>query len=179
MVGLFAFSKESTGLAGMRYPKPGGQQTTKTLISSCGEVVETWEDNAGLIQEEAFPKPLEGVRWNVPEKGGEIWKRITDESIREALFDQSVLKAPGPDKWGFIVIRMFCERHSLRIIAWTIVAVTLGIRPLVWKVARAVVIPKPNKPDYPVAKAYRVIMLLNCLGKVVEMVTANAIAEEC
>jgi len=42
-----------------------------------------------------------------------------------------------------------------------------------------VVIPKPNKPDYGVAKAYRVITLLNCLGKVVEKVEANAIAEEC
>jgi len=34
-------------------------------------------------------------------------------------------------------------------------------------------------PDYGVAKSYRVIMLLNCLGKVVEKVAANAIAEEC
>jgi len=42
-----------------------------------------------------------------------------------------------------------------------------------------VVIPKPNKPDYGVAKAYRVITLLNCLGKVVEKVAANAVAEEC
>jgi len=42
-----------------------------------------------------------------------------------------------------------------------------------------VVIPKPNEPDYGVAKAYRVITLLNCLGKVVEKVAANAIAEEC
>ena len=41
------------------------------------------------------------------------------------------------------------------------------------------VIPKPNKSDYGVAKAYRVITLLNCLGKVVEKVAANAIAEEC
>jgi hypothetical protein len=42
-----------------------------------------------------------------------------------------------------------------------------------------VVIPKPNKPDYRVAQAYRVITLLNCLGKVVEKVAANAIAEQC
>jgi hypothetical protein len=42
-----------------------------------------------------------------------------------------------------------------------------------------VVIPKANKPDYRVAKAYRVITLLYCLGKVVEKVAANAIAEEC
>jgi len=59
------------------------------------------------------------------------------------------------------------------------VSFRLGIHPRVWKEAKGVVIPKPNKPDYGVAKAYRVITLLNCLGKVVEKVAANAIAEEC
>jgi hypothetical protein len=42
-----------------------------------------------------------------------------------------------------------------------------------------VVILKPNKSDYWVAKAYRVITLLNCMGKVVEKVAANTIGEEC
>ena len=41
------------------------------------------------------------------------------------------------------------------------------------------VIPKLNKPDYGVPKAYRVITLLNCLGKVVDKVAANAIEEVC
>ena len=41
------------------------------------------------------------------------------------------------------------------------------------------VILKPNKPDYGVAKAYRVITLLNCQGKLVKKVAANAIAEQC
>ena len=41
------------------------------------------------------------------------------------------------------------------------------------------VIPKPNKPDDTVAKAYRVITLLNCLGNVVEKVAGKAIAEQC
>jgi len=49
----------------------------------------------------------------------------------------------------------------------------------VWKEAKGVVIPKPNKSDYGVATAYRVITLLNCLGNVVEKVAAMAIAEEC
>jgi len=59
------------------------------------------------------------------------------------------------------------------------VSFRLGIHPRVWKEAKGVVIPKPNKPDYGVAKAYRVITLLNCLRKVVEKVPANAITEEC
>jgi len=53
------------------------------------------------------------------------------------------------------------------------------MHPGAWKEAKGVVIPKPNKPDYGVANAYRVITLLNCLGKVVQKVAANAIAEEC
>ena len=40
-------------------------------------------------------------------------------------------------------------------------------------------IPKPGKPDYGAAKAYRVISLLNCLGKMVEKVAAYLISNQC
>jgi len=85
----------------LRYTKPGGQQTTKALRSRTGEVAESWEENAELIKEEAFPKPLKGVERKAQGEGGEMWKKITDEDIREALFNQSVQKAPGPDRLGF------------------------------------------------------------------------------
>jgi hypothetical protein len=55
----------------------------------------------------------------------------------------------------------------------------LGILPQLWKETMGVVIPKPNHPDYGVAEAYKVIMLLNCLEKVVEKVAPNAIRVEC
>ena len=50
---------------------------------------------------------------------------------------------------------------------------------MAWKTARGVAIPKPGKPDYGVAKAYRVISLLNCLGKMVEKVAAILISNHC
>jgi hypothetical protein len=40
-----------------------------------------------------------------------------------------------------------------------------------------VVLRKPNKPDYSNVKAYRVISLLNCIGKVAEKVVANKLAD--
>jgi len=163
----------------LRYTKPGGQQTTKTLKSRTGEVAESWEDKAELIKEEAFPKPLKGVERKAQEEGEEMWKKITDEDIREALFNQSVQKAPGPDRLGFMAIRLLWEWDSQRKINIVKTCFRLGIHPPVWKEAKGVVIPKPNKPDYAVAKAYRVITVLNCLGKVVEKVGANSIAEEC
>jgi len=163
----------------LRYTKPGGQQMTKTLRSRTGEVAESWEEKAELIKEEAFPKPLKGVERKAQEEGGEMWKKITDEDIREVLFNQSVQKAPGPDRLGFKAIRLLLEWDSQRIINIVKMSFRLGVHPRVWKEAKGVVIPKPNKPDYGVIKAYRVITLLNCLGEVVEKVAANAIAEEC
>jgi len=160
----------------LRYTKPGGQQTTKTLRSRTGEVAECWEDKAELIKEEAFPKPLNGVERKAQEEGGEMWKKITDEDIREALFSQSIQKAPGPDRLGFKAMRSLWEWDSQRIINIVKVSFRLGVHPRAWKEAKGVVLPKPDKPDYGVAKAYRVITLLNCLGKVVKKVAANAIA---
>jgi len=142
-------------------------------------VAESWEEKAELIKEEAFPKPSKGVEKRAQEEGGEMWKKITDEDIREALFNQSVEKAPGPDRLGFKAIRLLWECDSQTIINVVKASFRLGIHPRAWKEAKGVVIPKPYKPDYGVAKAYRVITLLNCLGKVVGKVAANAIAEEC
>ncbi|KAF2625214.1 hypothetical protein BU25DRAFT_301094, partial [Macroventuria anomochaeta] len=36
-----------------------------------------------------------------------------------------------------------------------------------------IILKKPKKPDYSAPKAYRVIALLNCLGKVVERLVAK------
>jgi len=163
----------------LRYTKPRGQQTTKGLRSRTEEVVESWDQKAELIKEEAFPKPLKGVERKTKEEGGEMWKKITEEDIREALFDQSVKKAPGPDRLECKVIRLLWEWDSWRIIEIVKALFWLEVHPQVWKEARGVVILKPNKPIYGVTKAYRVITLLNCLGKVVEKVAANAIADHC
>jgi len=71
------------------------------------------------------------------------------------------------------------EWDALRIIGIVETTLRLAIHLRAWKGAKGVVIPKPNKPDYRVAKAYRGTMLLNCLGKVVGKVAAKAIADDC
>jgi len=84
--------------------QPGGQQTTKTLMSREGEVTESWEIKTELIKEKAFPKPLKDVQKKTKVQGGEMGKKITKNEIREELCDQSVMKAPGPDRLGFMAI---------------------------------------------------------------------------
>ena len=48
-----------------------------------------------------------------------------------------------------------------------------GHHPTCWKQATGVILKKPGKPDYSAPKAYRIIALLNCLGKVVERLLAK------
>lgn len=51
-----------------------------------------------------------------------------------------------------------------------------GSIPTGMKVAEGILLQKQNKLDYSVVKTYRLISLLNCLGKMVEKISADAIA---
>lgn len=55
-----------------------------------------------------------------------------------------------------------------KIVALIRAHIRLGIHPDQWKTARGVTIPKLGKGDHFLAKSYRVISLLSCLGKMVE-----------
>ena len=57
--------------------------------------------------------------------------------------------------------------------------IRLSIHPAAWKTARGATIPKPGKGDSSLAKAYRAISLLNCLGKMVGKVAADLISIHC
>ena len=49
---------------------------------------------------------------------------------------------------------------------------TLGYYPQQWRTAVAVALQKPNKPDYTQPHAYRLITLLECMGKILEKIIA-------
>ena len=66
-----------------------------------------------------------------------------------------------------------------RIVALIRAHIRLGYHPAGWKVARGVTIPKPGQDDYSLAKSYRCISLLNCLGKMVEKVAAMLVSAHC
>jgi retron-type reverse transcriptase len=53
-----------------------------------------------------------------------------------------------------------------------------GHHPKQWKEAVVCVIPKPNKADYTLAKNFRPISLLECLGKLLEKIVAKLIYKD-
>ena len=51
-----------------------------------------------------------------------------------------------------------------------------GYHPRCWKEATRFILKKPKKPNYLKPKVYRVISLLNCLGKVFERILAKRLS---
>ena len=93
--------------------------------------------------------------------------------------NQSVKKAPGPDRLTFRAIQLIWDRDSDKVVELIHACIRTGIHPQVWNTAKGVVLKKPGKPDYSNVNAYRVICLLNCLGKVLEKVVATMISKTC
>jgi hypothetical protein len=52
------------------------------------------------------------------------------------------------------------------------ILINTGYHPKCWKQATGVILKKPGKLNYLAPKVYRVISLLNCLGKVSERILA-------
>lgn len=55
----------------------------------------------------------------------------------------------------------------------------LGHHPEKWKKARGVLLEKERKRDFTLVKSYRVISLLNCMGKILEKVIAEQLSQFC
>jgi len=55
-------------------------------------------------------------------------------------------------------------------------AISLGYHP--WKDILVIIVPKPNKPNYSLPKAYRAISLLECCGKLLEKIVLKCILSD-
>ena len=95
--------------------------------------------------------------------------------LRQALDACSSCSAPGPDHVTWTHLKYFlsvpeCEKVILELAN---TCITTGHGPKHFKDSLSVIIPKPNKPSYSVPKAFRPIVLLNALGKLVEKMISN------
>jgi hypothetical protein len=163
----------------LRYTSPRALSTTPTVKDNNGEVATTLEQKEALFLASQFPK-AQGDSLpepEIPQSGGV--ELITDQAIQNALFSQSLKKAPGSDRLNFKAIRLLWDWDQERVTALVRHCFRLGYQPNRWKIARGILLRKPNKPNYILAKHYRIISLLNCLGKVVERVAAEVLSKQC
>ena len=102
------------------------------------------------------------------------WPELTLNEIKAALPDKKT--APGIDQldWSIIKAAMECI-PSLFFKAYNYLF-NCGQHPSMWKQAIGIILPKRNKKDYSIPRAYRPISLLPCLSKLLERIFANRLS---
>ena len=128
-----------------------------------------------------IPPSSDPIDWTtIPNKAkwDDFWPDIRDKEVREAIFTSSIKKAPGPDKLSFLIIQKAYLNLEPRFNRLYRLLIKHGYHPRCWKIAKGVILRKSANPqrDFSKPKAYRVISLLNCLGKVSEKILAKRLA---
>ena len=105
------------------------------------------------------------------------WPTLSKEEFRLALANCNNSFAPGPNKlsWSHLKI-IFKDDNCLNVIT-SITNACIEVRywPLHFKRSTTVVIPKPNKKLYNSSKAFRPIVLLNTVSKLIEKVIGECL----
>ncbi|KAL1952616.1 hypothetical protein VTO42DRAFT_4681 [Malbranchea cinnamomea] len=104
------------------------------------------------------------------------WTPLNKAELDAAIFNSSSKKAPGLDRMSFTIIKkVYCTIPDTFYVLYSKL-IAVGYHPTVWKESIGVIIKKAKKEDYSDPKAYRIISLLNCLGKVFEKIVAESLS---
>lgn len=139
----------------------------------------TLEDKEEMVGRADFPKQPEDPVGPPPPRAGVLHQGVDTKTVRQTLYDQAQTKAPGTGRINFRGLRLLWKYNSVRVMVLIMQCVRLSFHLRAWKTVKGIMLRKPNKIDYILVKSYRVISLLNCLGKVYEEVAAEMIADWC
>ncbi|GJF00388.1 hypothetical protein PsYK624_166750 [Phanerochaete sordida] len=177
------------------WTRPRKQTAAVSIVGHDGRPADTPETLAEAFQNQFTPEnptPVdESILDEFPQHPTREFPPFSQQELRNALQHTSNSSAPGPDQIGWKWLKRIVndeqegadggESHTSRqlpcvaprLLALYDACVHYAIHPTVFKQSVTVVIPKPNKPDYSKAKAYRPIVLLNCIGKLLEKMIAT------
>jgi hypothetical protein len=147
------------------------------LIDQLGELTYDHEQMASLLSERFFAKDEGNIPTNFPDDPPPCASRLFTPFSKEELLDllkQTANKsAPGISgiRWDLLKRGWpHCDDLLTNVFS---ACIRLGHHLNRWKEATVVVIPKPNKADYSLAKAHRPISLLETMSKLMEKAVAK------
>ena len=160
----------------------GRKCTYTSPVLSNGEGVEpavTHTDKCNLLRTTLFPpKPQlanEPTLDLEPREDDMSYQEVTKREVRDALFSATPMNAPSITgmtgrayRWAWSVIEEEIF-HLIRLCA------KMGYHPREWRTSIAVALQKPKR-DYSLPRSYRLIQLLEVLGKVLERIQARRLA---
>jgi len=125
-----------------------------------------------------FPPPPEAAEpnWENYKQAEWSWPKLTKAELSKACSAKVKGKTPGPDDITQEIITQAYKAIPDVFFRLYTRLLDFGYHPTCWKQATGAILKKPKKPDYSEPKAYRVIALLNCLGKVSERILAQRLS---
>lgn len=138
----------------------------------------TFEEKAKVLHAQFFPPVPDADLTDIPARRDTYpdplpCPVVSRETVQSALADTASWKSPGPDTipTGFLKAMGAPLVDALQLLTQS--SWDWQHAPMPFRTARTVVIRKPRKERYTVAKSWRPIALLNTLGKITEAVTTR------
>ena len=88
--------------------------------------------------------------------------------MADLLRDTSSSSAPGFSGLSWAILKRAWSNIDEHFRHLTDACLLIRYHPRTWRCALVVVIPKPDRADYTLAKNYRPISLIECLSKLIE-----------
>jgi hypothetical protein len=101
---------------------------------------------------------------------------LTTEEIERQILHAKPWNAPGEHGLPVIVWKNIWPVMKHRVLAIFQASLEEGVLPDQWRDATIILLKKPHKPDYALAKARRPVSLLSTLGKLLEAVLAERLS---
>jgi hypothetical protein len=160
-----------------KFANPEAGMTMETLTDRDGKQANTIAQKEEVLRQELFPPNKYDLYFELPQ-GGQAHQSITEQTVERAPFSQSVKNAPGRDTLCFGALRLLWKWDKERSVELAKGAVRTGRHATVWRQAGGVVILTRREDNYTKLMAFRSFSLLSCMGKVVQNVVAELLAEE-
>lgn len=177
----------------VEWTKPRRNDVTTGIVGQDGRPADSQEALGRTFQEQFTPANARQVDMSLLDDMEQLPERkfapMSPAELRDVLAATSNFSAPGPDHVSWFWLKRIVRDESgddfenvkgsdrldteSPILAFFDACIVHEVHPRFFKESHTVVIPKPGKPDYTKAKAYRPIVLLNCLGKLLEKIVAR------
>jgi hypothetical protein len=102
------------------------------------------------------------------------FQSVTSQQVHKVLARTNAYKAPGPSGIPNILLKQCANTLVPCLLPIYNVLLNLGHGPAKWKLSSTIVLRKPGKPDYSLAKVYRPIVLLETMSKVLSSCVADS-----
>jgi hypothetical protein len=142
-------------------------------------LVHTHNEVADILSQRFFPQNPPNVEAHFPDdpppRPVRALPSVDKDFIEPLLKKASNHSAPGQSGHTWTLLKWAWAADADRIVNLFKACLRAGHHPRLWKEAVVCVIPKPKRADYSLAKNFRPISLLECLGKLLEKVIAKLI----